>query len=325
MSRPITLLQWLMRHFLCSRRIFFGAALVLVAFTGASPQAAAEAPRVVVSVKPIHSLVAGVMAGVGTPRLLVRGTASPHNFSLRPSDARALSRADAVFWVGPSLETFLEGALATLAPDARVIALGDAPGLHVLAARRGGVWGEDDEETDGPGQRNRDPHVWLDARNARLIVEHAAANLSALDPDNAPTYRANRERLERRIDDLDREIAARLDGVRQAPFLVFHDAYQYFEARYGLNAQGALSGLPSRSPGARRLSELRRRLVETQATCLFGEPQFEAGLARTLIRGTSAELAVLDPLGAGVPPGPEAYFTIMREIADNLVGCLSGR
>lgn len=290
---------------------------------GALAQATTEAPRVVVSVKPIHSLVAGVMAGVETPRLLVRGTASPHNFSLRPSDARALSRADAVFWVGPNLETFLEGALAALAPDARVIALGDTPGLYVLTARRGGVWGEDDDTADSPGQRNRDPHVWLDPRNARLIVEHVAASLSSLDPDNAPAYRANRDRLARRIDDLDREIAARLDGVRQAPFLVFHDAYQYLETRYGLNVQGALSSVPSRSPGARRLSELRRRLVETQATCLFGEPRFEAGLARTLIRGTFAELAVLDPLGAGIPPGPEAYFTIMREIADNLVGCLS--
>lgn len=302
-----------------------GAALALVVSAGALAQAAAEAPRVVVSVKPIHSLVAGVMAGVGAPRLLVRGAASPHNFSLRPSDARALSRADAVFWVGPNLETFLEGALTALAPDARVIALGDTPGLYVLAARRGGVWDEDRDEANGKsqGQRNRDPHVWLDPRNARLIVEHVAASLSSLDPDNAPAYRANRDRLARRIDDLDREIAARLDGVRQAPFLVFHDAYQYLETRYGLNVQGALSSVPSRSPGARRLSELRRRLVETQATCLFGEPRFEAGLARTLIRGTSAELAVLDPLGAGIPPGPEAYFMIMREIADNLVGCLS--
>ena len=277
----------------------------------------------VVSLKPIHSLVAGVMAGLGEPRLLVRGGASPHSFALRPSDARALSRADAVFWVGPNLETVLEGALAALAPDARVIALGDAPGLYVLAARRGGVWGEDRGGADGAGQRDRDPHVWLDARNARLIVEHVAASLSGLDPDNAPTYRANRDRLMGRIDGLDREIAARLVGVRKAPFLVFHDAYQYFEARYGLNALGALSSVPSRSPGARRLSDLRRRLVETQAACLFGEPQFEAGLARTLIRGTSAKLAVLDPLGIGVAPGPEAYFTIMRAIADNLADCLS--
>lgn len=319
-------LHCLTRLFLYFRRVTLGGALALMVSAGALAQAAAEAPRVVVSVNPIHSLVAGVMAGVGTPRLLVRGAASPHNFSLRPSDARALSRADAVFWVGPDFETFLDGALAALAPDARVIALGDTPGLNVLRARRGGVWGEDDEETDGPGQGNRDPHVWLDPRNARLIVEHVVASLSSLDPDNAPAYRANRDRLVRSIGDLDRVIAARLDRVRQAPFLVFHDAYQYLETRYGLNVQGALSGVvPTDSPGARRLSELRRRLVETKAACLFGEPQFESALPRALIRGTSAELAVLDPLGAGISPGPEAYFTIMREIVDNLVGCLSRR
>lgn len=306
------------------RRICLGAALVLLAVAVSAPPAAAEAPHVVVSVKPIHSLVAGVMAGVGEPRLLVRGAASPHSFALRPSDARALSRADAVFWVGPNLESFLEGALETLADDARVVALGGAPGLQVLPARRGGVWGEDGGERGGGSHRSNDPHIWLDPRNARLIVEHVTANLSTLDPGNALAYRANRERIVQRIDDLDREIAARLEPVREAPFLVFHDAFQYFEARYGLNAQGALVTDPSRSPGARRLSELRRRMMDTQAACLFGEPQFETGLARALIRGTAAELAVLDPLGADVSPGPDAYFTIMRNLANTLADCLDG-
>ena len=287
-----------------------------------SPQAAAEAPRVVASVKPIHSLVAGVMAGVGEPRLLVRGAASPHDFALRPSDARALERADIVFWVGPNLETFLERALEALAPDARILALGEASDLRLLAARRGGVWGRNDG--DQTETRSRDPHIWLDPANARGIVERAATALSSLDPDNAAAYRANRERLGDRIDELDREIAALLGPVRQIPFLVFHDAYQYLESRYGLAPQGALTALPSRSPGARRMSDLRRRLRDTGAACLFGEPQFETGLARALIRGSSAKLAVLDPLGAQIAAGPEAYFTMMRELAANLAACLGG-
>lgn len=312
-----------MGYISCFRRVLLGATLAFAVWAGAPRQAEAEAPGVVASVKPIHSLVAGVMEGVADPRLLVRGAASPHRFALRPSDARALSRADLVFWVGPNLETFLEGALATLAPDARVITLGNAPGLFILAARRGGVWGEERAETAAADHRNRDPHVWLDPRNARLIVGLVAKTLSDLDPENAQTYRANRDRLIGRIGGLDEEIAARLESVRRAPFLVFHDAYQYVEARYGLNALGALSGSPSRKPGARRLSELRRRLIDTKAACLFGEPQFETGLAQALIRGTSAELAVLDPLGAGVPAGPEAYFTIMRDLKDTLAECLA--
>ncbi len=295
---------------------------MLCALAVLSPQAAAEAPRVVASVKPIHSLVAGVMAGVGEPRLLVRSAASPHDFALRPSDARALERADIVFWVGPNLETFLERALEALAPDARIVGLGEASDLRLLAARRGGVWGRNDG--DQGEARGRDPHIWLDPANARGIVERAAEALSTLDPDNAAAYRANRERLGDRIDELDREIAALLGPVRQIPFLVFHDAYQYLESRYGLAPQGALTALPSRSPGARRMSDLRRRLRDSDAACLFGEPQFETGLARALIRGTSARLAVLDPLGAQIAAGPEAYFTMMRELAANLAACLSG-
>ncbi len=270
------------------------ALLYLAAAAGASE----PAPRVVVSIAPLHSLVAGVMAGVAAPTLLVPGGASPHGGALRPSDARALQAADVVFWIGPGLERFLDKPLATLAGRARVIALAPHAG--------------------GPP----DPHVWLDPARARDLVAVAATVLAEADPGHADAYRANAARLRARLDALDRDLDARLAPVRDVPYLVFHDAYRHFEARYGLTSVGAVTRTPEIPPGARRLSRIRRLISERDVACLFTEPRSPPALAEAVTGGTTVRIAVLDPLGAALAPGPQAYFALMRALADDLAACL---
>jgi zinc transport system substrate-binding protein len=293
---------------------------------------------VVVSIAPLHGLVAAVMAGVGVPHLLVRGGASPHDASLRPSDARALNAAGLVVWTGPGLEAFLVKPLRALAGAARVLTLIEVPAMILLKQRRGGAFavqgetqGEAQGETQGEprGDENEqgksiDPHLWLDPRNAIEIAHQAAAALAELDPPNAPRYGANEARLTARIEALDRELAGRLGAVAGIPFATYHDAYPYLEARYALRALGALTVNPAVPPGARRLAALRRRLRDEGAVCVFAEPQFRPAAVAALVEGTGARAATLDPLGATLAPGPEAYFVLMRELTDALVGCLEG-
>ena len=81
---------------------------------------------------------ARVMAGVGEPYLIVRGASSPHNYALRPNDAKALSEADLVFWIGSDLEPFLQNSLQNLAPQAEVVTLQRVPGLRLLGFREAG-------------------------------------------------------------------------------------------------------------------------------------------------------------------------------------------
>lgn len=290
------------------------ALTVLCAFLGlgAAGFARAEAPKIVASIKPVHSLVAGVTEGVtgglGAPYLLVRGYASPHAFALRPSDASALASAKIVFWIGPGMERFLERPLAALATRARIVALSEAPRVRRLRLR---------------GADAFDPHIWLDPGNAKAMVWAIAAGLSAADPGNAVHYRANAERLQVRLDRLDAEITRALEPVRSAPYLVLHDAYRYFERRYRLNQVAAATlGAQSR-PGARQMILVRKRLRETGARCLFREPGAAPGLAATLVQGTGARIAVLDPIGAHVKPGRDAYFTIMRRMARDFRRCLA--
>ncbi len=290
----------------------------------AVPKAVPEiGPRVVVSILPLHSLVAGVMAGVGAPRLLVRGAVSAHRYALRPSDARALSAADLVVWVGPGLESFLAKPLRALAGRARVVALGAEPGIELLRRRVGGA----DPAAVRPGDESarNDPHIWLDPENATRMVQFFARILGAMDPDHGPIYRANAARLAARLDRLDADLAAALTPLKEVPYVVFHDAYGYLEARYGLRRVAAVTINPEDKPGARRLVALRREIIAAGVVCVFTEPQFKPALVAAMTAGTPGTLfrsAPLDPLGAALAPGPEAYFELMRELSQSLVGCL---
>ncbi|MGQ3046392.1 MAG: zinc ABC transporter substrate-binding protein [Niveispirillum sp.] len=290
--------------------------------------AAPPPPDVVVTVKPLHSLVSGVMQGVGEPYLLVRGAANPHAFALRPSDAKALSGAELVVWAGPGVETFLEKPLSTLARSAQVLTLVKEPSVRVLPVRKGGAWEAHDHDhahEDRPDvELGSDGHVWLDPLNAKAITDLIAARLSALDPARAPAYQANAARQKQSIDALDAEMRAALSPLKDRPFIVFHDAYHYLEDRYGLNAAGAITVSPDQPPGAARLSALRERINQAGAVCIFAEPQFEPALVRTLAQGTKARTGVLDPEGANIPDGPNLYGQLMRFNLRSLVDCLSG-
>jgi zinc transport system substrate-binding protein len=302
------------------------ALLMFSLWTGAG--VAADVPRVVVSIKPVHSLVAAVMEGVADPALLLAGAGSPHTYALRPSDAQALQEADVVFWIGENLEGFLARPLQALARDARLVALHEAEGVRLLGARESGEWQAyahnqpDHADAHEHAHEGADMHIWLDPGNVQAMVRTIARTLSEIDPRNKERYAANASLLHERLTQLDMALQERLTPVKDGPYIVFHDAYQYFENRYNLNAVGALTIMPESWPGARRLYEMRAKVIDAGAQCVFSEPQFEPALVETLVAGTGARTGVLDPLGATLTAGPEAYFDLMNQLAEALRGCL---
>jgi zinc transport system substrate-binding protein len=301
------------------------AVLSLVIFVDA---AICASPNVVVTIKPVHSLAAAILEGVTKPKLLLDGAVSPHSYALKPSDAEALSRADAVIRVSANLENFLERAIEALPANARVIDLDRTPGLTLLPVRDGGHFirdvKENDEDGEGHhhGREGADVHFWLDPANAIAIAGNLAVAFSDMDPAHAAQYRANAETLKSKLRSLDAELKARLAGLSDRPFIVFHDVTQYFEKRYNLNSLGAITLSPERAPGARRLAAIRAKIKETQAICVFSEPQFPPKLAQMLTEGTEAKQGVLDEVGAAIPAGPDQYFHLLRADADSLAACL---
>ncbi|MCO6178182.1 zinc ABC transporter substrate-binding protein ZnuA [Ciceribacter sp. RN22] len=302
------------------------------------PSLAAAEVRVVASVKPVHSLVAAIMQGVGEPALIVGGAASPHTYSLKPSDAQKLEDADVVFWIGHDFEAFLDKPLEALPGDAKVVALSDAPGLVKLPFREGGPFeahddgdhedhaaevGSEAEHHDEHEHGGTDMHLWLDPMNAKAMAAEIRDTLVAADPTNADAYRKNAEVLDNQIDALDREIAATIAPVKDKPFVVFHDAYQYFENRYHVRVAGSVTVSPETMPGAERLSAIHAKIGELGAACVFAEPQFEPKLLNVVTEGTAAKSGVLDPAGGALAEGPALYGDLLRAMATSLVACLS--
>ena len=335
-------------------------AIAVASLSGLSVVAVAEEVRVVATINPVHSLVSGVMAGVGQPHLIVRGSTSPHNFSMRPSDAQMLEDAHVVFLIGEGLETSLAASIDTLAAKARVVELAEIGGLVRKPVRAGGNFEADHEpaghgkhgegdDTDhdqgkdglgehgagdhdddhrdadaGHGDEAFDLHVWLDPANARAMVSVIAETLAEIDAANAPTYAANAANLHTRLSDLGTELAGMVESVRGRPFIVFHDAYRYFEDRFGLAAAGSAVVSADRSPGVRRIRELQGKVRDLSVMCVLAEPQFEPRLVSVIVEGTSAKAGSVDPLGATIESGGELYFTLMRNMAASFRDCLSG-
>lgn len=300
----------------------------LILFALAMPAQAIAAPRVLASINPLHSLAASVMDGVGQPTLLLRANASPHTYSLRPSDARAIEQSQVIFWIGPGYESFMAKAVSGLPRQARVVQMSKLADVQLLPVREGGVWDSDADHGHNhahgkqPERDEQDMHFWLDIDNAKAIARAMAATLAEADPANAEGYNANAAALTARLDALDDEMRAKLKPVAHRPYVVFHDAYHYLERRYELTPAGSITVTPDRTPGPRRLSDLRRTIVERKAACVFSEPQFTSSLVTTVTGGTKARGGTLDPLGAATDDAKDGYFAMMRGLASSLITCL---
>ena len=331
---------------------WLGVALFLLGLCLGGPATAETDIQVVTSIKPVHSLASAVMDGVGEPHLLMRGAGSPHEFKLRPSDAAMLEEAAVIFLIDERMEATLVRPIGTLARDARVVALTQAKGLVRRPLREGGAFEDDhNHQHDEPGDHERDQddvhehdhdhgdvhshheddhdsaafdlHVWLDPVNAWAMARMMAEVLSEADPANAAVYQENVQELLHRLDDLTEEIDEQVAPVRGQPFIVFHDAYRYFEDRFGLAAMGSAVVSEERSPGVRRIRELREKVRQLGVTCVFSEPHFDQRLVTTIIEGTAIRSGTADGLGVDVENGPELYFTMLGNLAASFSGCLA--
>ena len=314
--------------------------------------------KVVASIKPIHSLISYVMDGVGTPGLLVDGSSSPHTFQLKPSHATMLQEADIVFWIGEDLESFLETPLESIAKDAKQVTLMESEDIEMLKFREKNVFDDHDDHGDehddhdehgdehdeyeeheehgdehdehedehddhahhdGHNHGEFDIHFWLDPEIAKTIVQIAAKEISEIDPANASKYEANAAKALNKLDQLINDTRGKIN--KDATYVVFHDAFQYFEQRFGIEVIGALTVNPEILPGAKQLAEIREVIEHEAVNCLFSEPQFNPTIAETIASDTGVKAAVLDPLGAELEPGKDLYFDLISDMASSFESC----
>lgn len=320
---------------------------------------AEAAPAVVTSIKPIHSLVSNVMNGVGEPYLIITDTTSPHSFTLKPEHASKLESADIVFWIGEEMETFLEKPLDSVAIRARKVSFMESDDIQKLKFRENSIFDEHDEHDDheehddhddhkehddheehdehddheehddhddhdkhddhGHHHGEFDSHIWLDPINAKEIVSIIADELSLIDPSNKSKYIENAKNTATQLDNLIKETEKTLD--KDISYVVFHDAYQYFEERFNVAASGALTINTDVLPGARQVMNIRELIEDKNISCIFSEPQFNPKIIETIAEDTNIKTGVLDPLGATIQSGKDQYFLLIDDLAASLEKC----
>ena len=310
--------------------------------------------KVVATIKPIHSLASYLMDGIGKPDLIVDGYASPHGFALKPSHAKMIQNADIIFWVGEDIESFLEKPLKTIAKKAEKIELMEIKGITKLKFRERNIFeghddhghkeddhddhakkeddhddhghddehkedGHDDHGHEGHAHGEYDPHIWLDPMNAKTILSEMAEHLIENDQKNEAEYKANLKKAHKDLDKLTKKVKSELN--KDFKSIVFHDAYQYFEKRFGINILGAFTVNTDVMPGAEQLAEIREIIEHDKVSCVFSEPQFNPDIIKAVAKDTNVATGVIDPLGATLNPGKDLYFDLIGNMSKSFKGC----
>ncbi len=288
--------------------------LVVILPFFAATQVMAAPPSVVATIKPIHSLVAGVMAGVAQPELLLKAAGSPHHYNLKPSARRLLAKARVIFWVGPELEGFMPHLLENL-ENVAAVPLMKAKGLKLLPARSG----HNNRATTSWGN---DAHIWLSTENAHALVVEINQRLAVSDPENKKNYARNARVMHKKIDQLRTRLRDQLRNVHNS-FIGYHDSYQYFEREFALRSVGFVSQSSATLPGARHIQELRQSLKQNPVVCAVYDAQNIPPIMATLIRNMNINTAFIDPLAGTMEAGESLWFNLMRAIGNELKHCLT--
>ncbi|MEH6496186.1 MAG: zinc ABC transporter substrate-binding protein [Pseudomonas marincola] len=296
------------------------------------------ASEVIVTIPPLHSLVQGVMGNTGKAILLIQNDTSPHDYQLKPSVISLLHKAKIVFYISDSLEISVVRALDVLPQKVRKVPMIDRQGVTTFKLRADEDWEKHDHathsENDGTVNRHQgheehhdvegtgDPHIWLDPNNAIVMIKAITRELSIIHPENRSFYKVNALSLISNIEAIEKEIETLLVPIKGIPFIVFHDAYQYFEKHYNLTAVGSIVLNPSHPTSVKRIKGLRRKVKKSGAVCIFREPQFSNKLSILIADETNAKLATIDPIGADLKPGADLYPSMLMGIARSLRSCL---
>ena len=315
--------------------------------------------NVVTTIKPLHSLVSSVMKGVGEPSLIIEGTNNPHTFVFKPSHAKMIEEADIIFWIGEDLEAFMEKPLDSLAEKAQVISFMELSSIEKLKFREKNIFDDhdghedeheghededdhghkdDDHDDDHDGHEDEheghdddhndahahahgefDAHIWLDPVNAKKMVLEIAHELSDLDPNNKVKYENNANATIKSLDELvdsNKKILS-----KDISYVVFHDAYQYFENRFGVIPAGALTLNPDVLPGAKQIADIQDVINDKGIKCIFSEPQYNPKIIETLANDMNISSGVMDPLGAYIDAGPSMYSDLINGITNSIKDC----
>ena len=270
--------------------------------------------NVVVTIKPLHSLVASLMQGVAEPELLLTTTQSAHHTNLRPSDYRKLAHANIVFWAGATLESFIPTLEKKHQNRTQFISLMEADGVTLLPIRG-------KHKNSHFESHVNDPHFWLSTNNARKMITAITQALINADVDNKTHYLNNKTQTLNRIDALEKQLHKKLKNIK-APFITYHDAYQYFEKEFLLNRIGSVSLNEETTPSIKQIRLVKQLISQQQVNCIFFDAPTKPPIINTLINQTKAQPFELDAIGIKLNAGPDLWFDLLDKLGKQITQCL---
>lgn len=306
------------------------AALGLAALL--SPLSALAATNVVTSIKPVELLVKAVAPDDVQVTSLVPAGSSPHNYTMRPSQRRALENSDIIFWVGPEMETFLSRLLGGEEFRERAVSLmhgDDVPPADDTDAHHDeheeDHHGHDDHGHDDHGHDHgagEDPHIWLDPVLALDMARDIHQALSQLDGADTQALDANLARFEKTLKEAEEDIQHRLEPLADISLFAYHDAFTRYAGHFNLKLDGILTLNPELSPGARHIAEVQDKLRKANQPCLLTEPQFNRQWWRSITEGLDITFSTWDPLATEIESDRDGYVNFLQGIADDALTCL---
>jgi len=266
------------------------------------------------SIKPLHSLISHITDGANQNKLLLTQQQSAHNFQLLPSQKRLINNTDIFFYSSDSIEGFVP-ALKNTTKHVEFIQLSKIPGINTLPVRS--FHSHQHHESD-----HTDGHIWLSIENAKIIANYASRILSKRSPEHIELFEKNLKSLLLKLNSLQQENHRLLAKHKDKSYLVYHDAYQYFEVENNLSGAHFITSDPDHAPGIKRITELRKLIDSENIQCIFYEPPNIPALLYTLTENKSVNLSAIDPAGLNIPMGKKHYFQLLRQTATSLDNCL---
>ncbi len=284
------------------RLVLIAAVFMAISVTSAS---AAKKIEVVATIKPIHSLLASLMKGVGEPTLLIKDK-TPYEYMPSDTDVALLKKADLVVWLGQELEGSISDKLGT---STNVFEMLGNQDIKLLPMR-----------TD---ESLRDPYIWLDVRNAEVFVDALYDQLVAVDAKNEQAYRKNRALLKKEITALDRRFEFGFRAIAAGQSWLYHDTQQYFEQSYAFKVRGVLSPKPGDVADTMNLLTTRDAFSKLDGTCMFVEEGLTQERLSLATDGTKARIETLDSFGLKLKAGPDLYIQMMKNHFDTIANCFT--
>lgn len=280
--------------------------LFLILFGGNTSVIAHENTNVLATIKPLQLMVKAIAGDIVEVDVLLDPQQSPHSYQLRPSDREKVDQAAQIFWIGPSLETFLSRTFQSIPPQ-RLETLGDASPLT---------------SHDHGELLENDPHLWMDHAQILLISKKIEKKLTQLYPQHAKHFSQNQQTFISKITEINNAFKKEFIAFKDQGLVQSHASFNRLLINYGLNERIALSDEHGRAASVKQWRKIEKFMEEESPHCLLTDPSEKNSLQETFLQRFPVTVVETDPMASRIPVSTSGFIDFYRQLSDDILNCM---